>query len=84
MMPPPPTIVQESLEYEPQANGLAERIIQTAKGMLVPAGSALGHRVGGKIPGDHALTWLARHAASVHDRYHAMTDDGAPWQRVAG
>lgn len=53
-----PTIVEESTEYEPQANGLAERGAQTIKGISVTAKSAFEHRLGCHVPDDPViLTW---------------------------
>lgn len=46
-------VVKEASEYEPQAKGLAERCVQTAKGMRVIVRSDLEHRLGCDVPHDN-------------------------------
>lgn len=44
-------VVEESPEYEPESDGLAERCAQTVKkGLFITARSAREHRVGGQVP----------------------------------
>lgn len=55
--------MEESPEYEPESNGLADRYAQTANGLLRTARSALEDRIGCAAPDDHnVLTWLVRRA----------------------
>lgn len=80
-----PTIVEESPEYEPQANVIARACVQTIKGLSATASSALDHCIGERIPDWHVvMLWLIRHVASLRNRYHVGTDGRAPWERVTG
>lgn len=80
-----PTVVEESPEYEPQANGLAERRVQTITGMVLTWRSALEGRISARVPDEHRLlSCLIRHAACLHNRYHVGQDGRTPSERVAG
>lgn len=80
-----PMVVEESPDYETQANGLAERCAQTIKGMVLTGRSALEGRISVRTPDEHpVLTWLIRHAACLHTRYHVGPDGRTHCERVAG
>lgn len=71
--------------YEPQASRLAERCIQTIKGLYRTTRSALEHRIGQPLPDDRPVqTWMTRHAACLHNRCHVGQDGRTPWERVTG
>lgn len=73
------TITEESPDYEPQANGLAEHCVQTIKGMVKTTWSALEGRIARAIPDDHPIFTLPiRHAACLHNRYHVGRDGQTP------
>lgn len=78
-----PNITEESPEYEPQANGRAERCVQTTKRQLCTLRGALESR--NQSARRHPmLTWALRHAASIHSRYLVGTDGRTQWDRFEG
>lgn len=80
-----PTIMEEPLEYEPQANGLAECCVQTSKALCHTARGAIDTRMGGISPADHpVLAWIVRHPAPLCNRYYIGADGRTPLERVAG
>lgn len=79
------TVLEESPAYEPQSNGLAERCVQIVQGLFRSTRSALEHRLGGALPDDHpVLTWMVRHVACLHNRYHVGNHGLSPSDRVTG
>lgn len=73
------TVVEALPDYESEGNGLAQRCARTTKWMHVTMRSDLEHRIGGKIPNDHAiLMYLVKHSASMHSRYDVRNDFRTP------
>lgn len=80
-----PGMTEESLEYEPQVNSLAERSMQTIQILFNTLRRALENRIGGRIPDDQpVLMWIVCHTAALHRRYHVGVDGRTLWERVAG
>ena len=57
---------ENSLEYDPQANGSAEVGVRLLKGQLRTLRSSLEAQIGFRVPVRHAVTsWLVRHSAAL-------------------
>lgn len=64
-----PTVIEESPEYDPQSNGVAERCVLTVRGLFKKSSSALQSRLLWAVSDNHpSLTWRLRQAACLHNR----------------
>lgn len=73
-----PIAIEESPEYEPQCDGLAERCVPIVEGMFKKTRSALESRTGEPVPDDHSM---AGHLGKVLAQ---QASHRARWQDALG
>ena len=60
------TQVEWAPRYDSDANGLAERGVQAAEGVLRELKPELENKTGGRVPADHpVISWMVRHGADM-------------------
>ena len=82
-------VVQAGVEHNPvkdsQANGLAERAVQTLGGQIRTMILALGAKLDCKIdPDNHALPWLIIYAGVLINRFLVGPDNKTAHERLRG
>jgi len=79
------TVPEYSPVGESQANGKAERGVQTIEGLvrthLIELEGKLGMKVSVETP---IFTWLVEHAADIHNKYHVFADGKTGYEKVKG
>ena len=76
-------------EYSPvgdsQANGQAERGVQTIEGLTRTHKIGLEEKLGKKIPVESAVfSWLVEHCADLHNKFHVFADGQTSYEKVKG
>jgi len=76
-------------EYSPvgvsQANGRAERGVQTVEGLVRTHKLELEAKLGSKISVESPVfTWLVEHCADLHNKYHVFADGKTSYEIVKG
>ena len=78
-------IIEHSPVADSQANGVAERAVQSAEGQIRVLKDALEHRLGHGIASRSAvLAWLIRHAGLLLSRYEVGVDGRTAVERSVG
>ena len=76
---------ENSPEYDPQSNGMAEAAVKSWKGMFRTHKSALEEQLGAKIPVKHPMiSWLAKWASDILVWTVKGLDGITAYQRVRG
>ncbi len=79
------TVLENSKVYDSQANGIAERAVQSVESQVRTLMLALQKRLEVKIPVTHKIvTWMVEHAADLLNKYHVGSDGRTAFERVKG
>ena len=77
------TVPEWSSIGESQANGKAERGVQTIEGLVRTRKLDLEAKLGEKIPMEAAIiTWLIEHCADIYNKFHVHIDGKTSWERL--
>ena len=78
-------MLRNSLQYNPQFNGGAEKaaqdVVDVATKLVLALGARLRQKLDLRLP---IVRWLVRHAAFVETSYQVGHDGFTPWRRLTG
>jgi len=79
------TIPEFSPTGESQANGLAERGVQTVEGLVRSHKLELEEKIGAKVSvQEPVVAWLVEHCADLHNKFHVYPDGKTSFERIKG
>ena len=79
------TLLENSPAGDSQANGAAERAVQSVGEQVRAIRAGLEQRLGAQIPGAHPLTcWIVEHASDLLNKFLKGDDGKTPCQRLRG
>ena len=79
------TVVEWSPKGESQANGRAERGVQTLEGLARTHKLELEEKLMEKVPVDSPVfAWLIEHVADIHNKFHVYPDGTTAYERIKG
>jgi len=79
------TVPEWSPTGESQANGLAERGVQTIEGLVRSHKLELEEKLGEKIPIEKPIiAWMIEHCADLHNKYHVYSDGKTSFEKIKG
>ena len=79
------TLLENCPAGDSQANGIAERAVQTIAQQVRVLRHSLQCKLGAIVPGSHAITcWLVEHAADLLNKYQLGEDGRTAYHRLRG
>ena len=79
------TLLENSPVGDSQANGAAERAVQSVSAQIQAVRLGLEQRLGAQVSGSHPLTtWIVEHASDLLNKFLKGDDGKTPYQRLRG
>ena len=79
------TLLENSPVGDSQANGAAERAVQSVSAQIRAVRLGLEQRLGAQVSGSHPLTtWIVEHASDLLNKFLKGDDGKTPYQRLRG
>ena len=79
------TVPEYSPVGESQANGVAERGVQTIEGLVRSHKLDLEEKIGAAVPIEKPIiAWLIEHCADIHNKFHVYADGKTSFEKVKG
>ena len=85
IIPDSVTLIEHPPSHDPQANGMAERAVQSLESMVRTLKLGIEARKGARIPVRHStFSWMVEHAADLLTKYVVGGDGRTPYERLKG
>ena len=79
------TLIEHPPSYDPQANGMAERAIQSLESMVRTLKLGIEARIRARVQVRHPIfSWMVEHAADLLTKYVVGVDGRTPYERLKG